>query len=115
MSRPSNKAPFKLYEGRKTKDRHVRLTDNMLKDDVWLSLPPSAKILYIYMKLWACGNDTFQYSKSLATNIMSPSAYISSVRTLISKGFIEKTGYIPKGGHTPTTYKFSTKWLNKMS
>ena len=47
---------FKPFEGRKPKERHIRLTQDMLNDEVYKSLSNDAKVLYNYMKLWAYGS-----------------------------------------------------------
>lgn len=110
MSRKSNKAPFKEYEGRKSKDIHVRLTKDMLRDEKYLSLKSSAKVLYIYMKLWAKGEIEFNYAKSLGSNILSPSTVVKAIKELLDKGFIERVYFSNGGGHLPNRYKFSNKW-----
>ena len=69
MSR--KKAPFKDYEGSKQNDKHIRKTENMMLSDNYLKLSNSAKVVYDYMKLWACGNLEFQYAKSLAEKYMN--------------------------------------------
>ena len=105
------KAPFKSYEGAKHKDKHIRLTKSMLDSKVFKSLKPNSKILYMYMKLWACGNDEFDYSISLGNNIVSSSTVISSIRELVEKGFIERVYFSNGGGHKSNRYKFSNNWL----
>ena len=109
MSR-GTKAPFKQYEGKKEKDKHIRLTKDMLNSTNFKSLKPNSKVLYMYMKLWACGNEEFDYSISLGSNIVSQSTVISSTRELIQKGFIERIYFSNGGGHKPNRYKFSSKW-----
>ena len=111
MSR-GTKAPFKRYEGAKEKDRHVRLTKSMLDSKAFKSLKYSYMILYIYMKLWACGKIEFDYAKSLGERILSPATVTKAIRELVDKGFIERVHFSNGGGHTPNTYKFSTNWLD---
>ena len=106
------KAPFKAYEGEKTKDTHVRLTKSMLTHKNFIGLSSSAKIIYIYMKLWAIGRDEVDYSKSLGSNILSPSTVLKAIRELIERGFIERVYFSNGGGHKPNRYKFSSKWIN---
>lgn len=110
MSR-GTKAPFKRYEGAKEKDRHVRLTKSMLDSKVFKSLKYSSMILYIYMKLWASGEEEFDYAKSLGENILSPATVSSSIKELIKKGFIERVYFSTGGGHKPNRYKMSSNWL----
>lgn len=111
MSR-GTKAPFRVYEGEKTKDIHVRLTKSMLTNKNFIELNSSAKIIYIYMKLWAMGREEVDYSKSLGSNIFSPLTVQKAIRELIEKGFIERTYFSNGGGHKPNRYKFSSKWIN---
>ena len=104
------KAPFKSYEGKKAKDKHIRLTQDMLNSINFKSLKQSSKVLYMYMKLWSCWNEEFDYSISLGSNILSQATVISSTRELIEKGFIEKVYFSNGGGHKPNRYKLSNKW-----
>ena len=104
------KAPFKSYEGAKEKDKHIRLTKDMLNSSNFKSLKNSSKILYMYMKLWACGKEEFTYSISLGTNILSQATVIAAIRELIQKGFIERTYFSNGGGHKANGYKFSNRW-----
>ena len=46
------KAPFKSYEGRKYKDKHIRLTNDMMQHDMFKSLQYTSQVLYLYMKLF---------------------------------------------------------------
>lgn len=111
MSR-GTKAPFKSYEGKKQKDKHIRLTKNMLDNENFKSLKASSIVLYLYMKMWASGEEEFNYAISLGENIMSRKTVISSIKELIQKGFIEKTAIYNKS-HKPNTYRFSNKWQYK--
>lgn len=107
MSR--KKAPFKDYEGSKQNDKHIRKTENMMLSDNYLKLSNSAKVVYDYMKLWACGDLEFQYAKSLAEKYMNGKTFLKAKDELIEKGFIE---YVSgnRFAHIPNTYKFSSKW-----
>lgn len=113
MSR-RRKTPFRLFESKKEKDKHVRLAKSMLLDKKFIELSKSAKILYIYMKLWAGGQEEFQYAKSLATSlgIISGGTFVKAVRELIQKGFIVKKHITTGGAHIPNTYEFSANWLD---
>ena len=108
-----NKAPFKHYEGRKSKDKHIRLTKDMLNSKAYLSLSNTAKVLYNYMKLWASGEQEFDYSKSLGSKIVSPATYTNNIKELVDKGFIERVYISTGGGHKPNRYKFSSNWQYK--
>ena len=107
------KAPFKSHEGRKRKDKHIRLTKDMLMSKIYISLKESSKTLFNYMKLWANGEDEFDYSVSLGTNVVSPRTVTTAIRELIDKGFIERVYFSNGGGHKPNRYKFSNKWSYK--
>lgn len=104
------KAPFKDYEGNKTKDRHIRLTKNMMDNKNFKSLKSSSILVYIYMKLWANGQQEVDYSKSLGSTIVSPMTFSSAIKELIEKGFIERVYFSNGGGHKPNRYKFSNSW-----
>ena len=109
MSR-GTKAPFKSYEGAKAHDKHVRLTKHMLDSPTFKSLKPNTKILYIYMKLWACGNDEFDYSISLGNNILSHATVVNAIKELVHTGFIDRVYFSNGGGHISNRYKFSNRW-----
>lgn len=105
------KAPFKLYEGKKTKDKHIRLTKSMMNHKNFKELKYSSIIVYMYMKLWANGEAEFDYAKSLGSNIVSPATFTSATKELIKKGFIERVYFSNGGGHKSNRFKFSDKWL----
>lgn len=104
------KAPFKPYEGQKSKDKHVRITNSMLTHKKYIELTYSAQVLYIYMKAWSCGNQEFEYSWSLAKKIIkSNRTYISSKNELIEAGFIECIRTC-KCSKFPNKYRFVNSW-----
>lgn len=105
------KAPFKNYEGKKIKDKHIRLTKDMMMNEKFINLTPSTIKIYIYMKLWANGEIEFDYSKSLGSNIVSPMTFSKAIKELIEKGFIERIYFSNGGGHKPNRYKFSDNWI----
>lgn len=108
MSR--TKAPFKSYEGKKTKDKHIRLTKNMMDNKKFIHLKPSSIKVYMYMKLWACGEQEVDYSKSLGTKVVSPGTFSTAIKELIENGFIERVYFSNGGGHKPNRYRFSDNW-----
>ena len=83
MSR--KKAPFKDYEGSKQNDKHIRKTENMMLSDNYLKSSNSAKVVYDYMKLWACGNLEFQYAKSLAEKYMNGKTFLKALLNMKGK------------------------------
>jgi hypothetical protein len=110
MSR--TKAPFKTYEGKKTNDKHIRLTADMMLSKIYLGLSDSAKTLYSYMKLYACGNDTFEYPISLALKYVSKSTFLRAKDELIEKGFI-KYEHHNQFTKIKNVYKFLNEWRTK--
>jgi len=104
-------ARFKPHEGRYAVDYHVRLTKNMLQDEKFLNLSANAKILYIYMKDWAGVKDKFEYSASLAKNLMSMPTFFKARDELIKIGFIDYANSIRAREKKETgTYKLSERW-----
>lgn len=108
------KAPFKLYEGSKSKDKHIRKTSSMMLNQNYLSLKPSSIIIYDYMKLWACGNEEFDFSISMGkkTPIKSTTTINNAIDELVKKGFIDIVKASTGGGHIPRRFRFSSRWLN---
>lgn len=104
------RAHFKDYEGKKTKDKHIRLTKDMLDSKAFRSLKPSTIKVYLYMKLWANGKVEFDYAKSLGSKIVSSTTFLNSVKELIDYGFIERVYFSNGGGHKANRYRFSNKW-----
>ena len=111
---------FKPFEGRKPKERHIRLTQDMLNDEVYKSLSNDAKVLYNYMKLWAYGSKeyidsgVFEYSISLAMkacNVSNKTA-IKAIHELEEKGFIERQNNSKYSKET-SRWSFSSKWSER--
>lgn len=108
---------FKPFEGRKENERHIRLTNDMLMDKVYLSLSCEARVLYNYMKLWAYGskeykdNGTFDYSISLAMKVcgVSNKTAVKAIHELEQKGFIERQNN-SKASRQTSKWSFSSKW-----
>lgn len=120
MPRPrgaKNKASgrrFKPYEGRYPDDKHLRLTKDMLLDPAYISLSASAKTLYSYMKLWACGRDTVVYAASVAKDIMARQTFVNARDELVEAGFIEYLNkYSARDKKEAAEYAFSSQWHNK--
>lgn len=105
---------FKAWEGRNPKDRHVRLTKDMLDSVVYKSLRASSKVLYAYMKLWAAGNDTVSYSASMIGDIMSRQTFFDARDELIEKGFISYPN-IHRAQYMRETaeYQFVNSWTER--
>ena len=105
------KAPFKDYEGIKSKDKHKKKKKSMMDNENFKKLKPSTIIVYMYMKLWANGEKEFDYSKTLGSKVVSPMTYTNAIKELTEKGFIERVYFSNGGGHKPNRYIFSNKWI----
>lgn len=102
---------FKSYEGRKPKDRHIRLTHDMLMDKKCLQLSASAFRLYTYIKLWAGGQNEVKYSMSMAKPLMSAPTFEKAKKELISAGFIEQPNlHSAKYKCETAVFEFTDKW-----
>lgn len=113
MARKKNIAPFRTFEGKKFNDIHIRLTKDMLMNKTFISLSYSARILYIYMKLWAAGREEVEYAWSVASQVLGSSAtFNSSKKELIEKGFIKITRTC-KCSRLPNRYQFISDWSKK--
>ena len=110
MSR--SKAPFKLCEGGKKNDKHIRLTADMMLNIIYMELSDSAKTVYSYMKLYACGNETFEYPISLALKYMSKPTFLRAKEELIANGFIEYERH-NQFCKTKNIYKLSGVWQHR--
>lgn len=105
---------LELAVQRNALDKHVRLTQSMLMHKNYIGLSYPAKLLYQYMKLWACGQDTVEYAASLGQNIgiKSKTTFFKARDELINKGFIEyENSQLAKYRRETAIYKFSDKWL----
>ncbi len=107
------KAPFKEYEGKKIKDKHIRITKSMLDNEKFKNLKPSTIKVYMYMKLWANGEIEFDYSKSLGSKVVSQMTFANAIKELIENGFIERVYFSNGGGHKPNRYRFSNNWYKR--
>ena len=105
---------FKIWEGIHPKDKHIRLTNYMMNTLAYKGLSASAKVLYSYMKLWACGRETVVYAASMARDIMDGKTFRRARDELVDKGFIE---YINKHRardmREAAEYQFSNKWIGR--
>ena len=102
---------FRSFEGRFPDDKHLRLTKNMMDDPAYKSLTSSAKVLYSYMKLWACGRETVVYSASMAKDYMDEKTYRRARDELAENGFINyKNKYRARDMREVSEYEFSGRW-----
>jgi hypothetical protein len=103
---------FRQFEGRKSNDRHVRITADMITSEAWTDLKATSVKLYISLKLRFNGtnHDELQLPHSEAVKIgLSKDIVKSCFDDLISHGFIE---YVHQGRftRTPNIYKLSGNW-----
>lgn len=111
---------FKPFEGRNKNERHIRLTNDMMMDDKYISLSCPSRVLYNYMKLWAYGckeykdKGTFDYSVSLAMKVcgVSNKTAIKCFHELEQNGFIERQNNSAYNKQT-SKWAFSSKWAEK--
>lgn len=108
------KTPFKFYESPKKNGYFVRLPNSLLGSDKFLRLSFSAKILYIYMKKEARGQEEFIFTQKRALKYVcrSSATFQSAKQELIDNGFIEVVR-ASKCSRTPNKYKFSPNWYRK--
>jgi len=113
----ARKRPFLLYEGRCADDNHVRITNDMLTHPAFLELSSGAKVLYLYMKDWAQGNDSVKYAASMAKPFMARPAYFRARDELCKAKFIYWTnkptssnGKIVDAKHETSIFEFSAEW-----
>ena len=108
---PRLKAPFKYYEGKHQKGKHIRLTGHMMEHPTYLKLSASAKELYSYMKLHAKGGYTIQYAASMANDLMSAKTFRKARDELVAAGFIRYPNcYRARDKREPGEYEFSDRW-----
>jgi len=102
----------------KPSKRYLILYHSLLSNKTTLKLAtnkPNAFKLLIYMFDYSCGQQTFQFPRSVNQKIFnSVRTFDTAVKDLIGYGFIE---IIEKGGFigglcVPTTFRFSDKWHN---
>ena len=110
----ANRKPFKIYESPNKGGYFVMLPNSLLDSDKFLNLSSSAKILYIYMKKDARGQEEFIFTqkRSLKYVCRSSATFQSAKQELIDNGFIEVVR-ASKCSRTPNKYKFSPNWHKK--
>jgi len=111
MSRnKKNKTPFHHYEtDKKYEDMYIRLTKTLLLNNNFKTLQNSAKVLYIYMRLWAYPKKEFSYSIGNSKGLMSKNTFLKNVDILEKEGFIN-IKFRNKYSHMVNIYEFSDRW-----
>lgn len=105
---------FRPYEGRFPDDKHLRLTKDMLMDPAYMELSSSAKVLYQYMKMWACGRDTVTYSASMAKGLIDAKTFRKARDELVEAGFIDYINqYRARDMRETAEYQVSSRWSIK--
>ena len=108
--RKKNMVPFHPYEAKDPYEKtYIRLAKSLIMDKNFIELSNSAKVLYIYMKLWAYPKQEFQYTIKISSRLMSKNTFLKSVAELVQKGFIKIT-WCNRFSHQPNQYEFSYKW-----
>ena len=112
----ARKRLFLLYEGRCADDNHVRITNDMLTHPSFLTLSSGAKVLYLYMKDWAQGNDLVKYAASMAKDFMSKPTYFRARDELCEAKFIywanrptSSKGMLIDAKHETAVFEFSSE------
>lgn len=85
---------MKIHHREKSKSDKIILPGSLLISNEFMNLSLTAKIMYIYMKMWAGDKEKFYYSYSLARKIfVSNSTVCKNIRELEKNKFIkiEKT------------------------
>jgi len=114
MSRKKTTSEFKPFESRNPADRHVRITESMIRSAAWRDLRGTAAKLYVSMRLRYNGNNhedikcSFRFAAKAAA-ITTVTAQ-NCIDDLILHGFIEIQTPGIFNGHVSTVYKFSNAW-----
>ena len=113
MGRRKKITPFHAYETDNKEDKnYIRLTKTLLMHTKFIKLSKSAKVLYVYMRLWAYPNMEFTYPINTAKRIMTKNTFLKSINDLEKGGFIEIV-FRNKYSHQMNVYKFSNKWYKE--
>ena len=109
------KRPFLLYEGRCADDNHLRITNDMLTSEEFITLSSSAKVLYTYMRLWSKGRDSVQYAASLTKSFMAHTTFARARDELIAAGFIywRNKPVSSNAKDEAGIFEFSSSWHTK--
>jgi len=103
---------FRPFEGRKPNDRHVRITEDMLKSEAWRKLKPTSIVLYLAIKMRYDGKnqDEIKFPYSEAEKLgLSTETVKRCFAELIEYKFIEVMS-CGKFSRTTNIYKLSSKW-----
>jgi hypothetical protein len=103
---------FRLFEGKKITERHVRITESMIASEAWMELKATSVKLYISLKLRYNGanQEGIEFPHSEVEKIgISKDCIKKCFDDLIEHGFIECV-HQGRFSRTPNKYKLSNKW-----
>lgn len=103
---------FRVFEGKKANDRHIRLTEDMIVSEAWKDLKATSVKLYISLKLRYNGEnyDSIEFPYSEAEKIgISKNIIKTCFDDLIKCGFIEMIS-CGRFSRTANIYKLSNGW-----
>ena len=89
--------------------QYISLGASQMRDQQYIELSNSAKVIYTYMLLVAGGNPTFEFPQKEYKDLMNKHTFIKARDELINKGFIEikeNNANLRKAN----VYEFSKKW-----
>lgn len=79
----------KIHNRENKNNKTLKIKNDILKNEDFISLTNTSKVLYFYIKMWAGDKKTFYYSYSLANKIIgSRTTIYRSIIELQNKGFI---------------------------
>lgn len=117
MSKPKYNAfkrPFLHYETDNPKDDiYIRLTKRLMMDKKFITLSNSAKVLYVYMRMWAYPKKQFNYTIGTSKLLMSKNTFLKCINELEKSGFINVL-YRNKLSHQMNVYEFSDRWYKEV-
>lgn len=120
--RRNHKSPMPTWASRHTYPQFIQIPNDILLSPAFCSLTANAKMLYIYMRMWAVKanqDSRFCFPFFLVTEhqpqIMSQRTFYRARDELIKAGFIEQTNAHKTARNTSerertAEYAFSGKW-----
>jgi hypothetical protein len=103
---------FRLFEGRKKNDRHIRITQDMMDSPAWKRLKPTSIVLYLSIKLRFNGEnqDSIEFPYTEAEKLgLSIETTKRCFTDLVDNGFIEIM-QCGRFNRRANVYKLSSNW-----
>lgn len=103
---------FRLFEGKKINERHVRITESMILSEAWTDLKATSIKLYISLKLKYNGanQDEIEFPHSEVEKVgISKDIIKKCFDDLIEHGLIECV-HEGRFSRTANKYKLSNRW-----